>query len=561
MSLSHSEITILFLSLGLLLGVSRLLGELCQRFHQPAVLGEIVAGLLLGPTVLGAIFPQAVETLFPKSGNVSIALQGITTFAIVMFLLVAGMEVDLSRTWRQGPIAIKVAVAGIIFPTIIALFLAYVIPESMGRAPGANPLIFSLFLATALSISALPVIAKILMDLNLYRTDFGIIIVSAAVLNDLVGWLVFALVLSLIGAGRAEAMPLQYTIFLTILYVFLMLTVARRMVHAALPWLQAYTAWPGGVLSFAVTLALFGAAFAEWIGVHAVFGSFMVGVAIGDSSRLTERTRTIIDRFISSVFAPLFFASIGLKLNFATYFHPKLVCIILVVACFTKVLGCTLGARYAGMRQKEALAIGFGMNARGAMEIILGLLALQTGIIAEPLFVALVFMALVTSMMSGPVVQRLIGQKAPLRLFDFLSAKTFGGELKASDRHEAIRELTALVCAQLSLEPSMIEQAVWAREETLPTGIANGIAVPHARIPGLLQPIVAAGISAGGIDFEAPDFEPTHVIFLVLTPEDDDGVQLEIISDIAKTFKNPEVWERLPHAKNYIEFLSVFKTT
>jgi mannitol/fructose-specific phosphotransferase system IIA component (Ntr-type) len=140
-------------------------------------------------------------------------------------------------------------------------------------------------------------------------------------------------------------------------------------------------------------------------------------------------------------------------------------------------------------------------------------------------------------------------------------ASAFAGELKATKRREAIVELTELVCRQIALEPVAVQQAVWIREETLPTGIGNGVAVPHARIAGLAQPVVAVGLSQGGIDFEAADFETTHVVFLVLTPMDDDGSQLEIISDIARTFKNNQVWDRLPLVRSYIEFLSVFKTT
>lgn len=163
-----------------------------------------------------------------------------------------------------------------------------------------------------------------------------------------------------------------------------------------------------GVLSFALTLALLGAAFTEWIGIHAIFGSFIVGVAIGDSSHLHERTRETIGHFVSFIFAPVFFASIGLKLNFLIHFDFPLVVTVLTIACVCKLAGGTMGARWGGMPLREAWAVGFAMNSRGAMEIILGLLALEAGVIEQQLFVALVTMAIVTSMISGPAIRLIL---------------------------------------------------------------------------------------------------------------------------------------------------------
>ena len=403
-SLTADNIIVFFLSLGLLLGVARVLGELAQRFHQPAVLGELLAGVILGPTVLGSLAPEAGAFLFPQAGPNAIALNTITTLAVVLFLLVAGMEVDLSIIGRQGKVAPRVSISGIVLPFIIGLAAAWLAPQALGRDLDADPLIFSLFLATALSISALPVIAKTLMDLDLYRSDFGMIIVSAAVFDDLVGWIIFAIILGLINSASSHSNHILMTIILTLAFAGVMLTLGRWLIHKLLPFLQAYTRWPGGVLSFALVLALFGAAFTEWIGIHAIFGSFLVGVAVGDSSHLRERTRVIIDQFVSFFFAPVFFASIGLKVNFITHFDLVPVLTVLLIACVCKLAGGTLGARWGEMPKRESWAVGFAMNSRGAMEIVLGLLALQAGIIRDRLFVALVIMAIVTSMMSGPAI-------------------------------------------------------------------------------------------------------------------------------------------------------------
>jgi Kef-type K+ transport system membrane component KefB len=291
----------------------------------------------------------------------------------------------------------------------------------LDRHTAVDPLIFALFFAIAISISALPVIAKTLMDMGLYRSDFGMVVVSAAIFNDLVGWIVFAVVLGLIGDQSGDGNSIMLTIALTLAFVAATLTVGRWLIHKSLPVVKAYTRWPGGELSFALVLGLLGAAFTQWIGIHAIFGAFIVGVAIGDSSHLRERSRVIIDKFISFIFAPVFFASVGLKVNFFAHFDFLLVLTILTIACVCKLIGGFIGARWGEMPRREAWAVGFAMNSRGAMEIILGIIALEAGIIQERLFVALIIMAIVTSMMSGPFMQMILRTGKERRLRNILS--------------------------------------------------------------------------------------------------------------------------------------------
>ncbi|MCI0454749.1 MAG: cation:proton antiporter [Candidatus Dadabacteria bacterium] len=558
--LTSHEIFVMFLALGVLLGAARLLGEVAQRFHQPAVLGEICAGVILGPTVLGTIAPNLTGFLFPEQGGIKLVLEGLITLAVVLFLLVAGMEVDLSTIWRQGRRAFSLSISGIAIPFAIGFVAAWFVPRLLGREPGADPLIFALFFATALSISALPVVAKTLMDLYLYRSDLGMIIMAAAIFDDLTGWIVFAIILGMMGTSSEHGFGIGHAILLTLVFAVLVLTLVRWLIHWVLPWIQAHATWPGGVLGFALSLALLSAAFTEFIGIHAIFGSFLVGVAIGDSSHLREKTRSTINEFISFIFAPLFFASIGLKVNFTAHFDWLLVIFVLGIACVGKVIGCGLGARWGGMAWREAWAVGFGMNARGSMEIILGLLALQYGVIGERMFVALVVMALVTSIISGPMMQRILNLRKPRRLTDYLTGKAFLNPLIANDRRGAIKELANALGASSNLNAEAVERQAWAEEEIMPTGLSNGIAVPHARIDRLNAPVVGVGLSRTGVDFDAADGEPAHIIFLILTPRDDDGAQqLGILADIAKTFENKETREKVLQVANYIEFLALLK--
>ena len=551
--LSHSDVVTMFLSLGTLLGCARLLGELARRFNQPAVLGEILAGILLGPTVLGGIAPAVTQTLFPKTGALATFMQGFSTVAVALFLLVAGLEVDLRRVWRQGRAAIAVSLAGMVAPFGIGILCGWFAPAAMGREPGADPLIFTLFFATALAISALPVIAKTLLDLGLFRTDLGMIVIASAIFQDLVGWIVFAAILGLMGRGT-HALPVAYTVLLTLGFAAFMLTAMRRLLNYVLPWIQAFLSWPGGVLGFVATVALFCAAFTEWIGIHAIFGTFMAGVALGDSRHLRERTRATLEQFVSFIFAPLFFAGIGTQVNFVAHFDLALVLTVLAVGCIGKIVGCGLGARMSGVSRREAWAIGLAMNARGAMEIILGLLALQHGVIRERMFVALVILALVTSIVSGPLIQKVLRRKRPRHLADHVARVEL---LDTTSPTEAIAILSKSLAAHAGLSAERVENAVQARERMMPTGLEGGVAVPHAPIEGLAAPFIAVGIARDGIDFGAVDGQPSRLLFLVLTPAEDPEAQLEILADIAKIFGNQEVSSKALDVESLTEFVAL----
>lgn len=411
-SLTSREIFVLFLSLGILLACARLLGEAAKRMHQPSVLGELLTGIILGPTILGRVSPGLMEFLFPTSGHVPVFLSGLNALAVSLFLLVAGMEVDLSTVLRRVRNVAAISIMGMIVPFAIGLAAAWALPQFLGRGPDVDNLYFGLFFATALSISALPVIAKILLDLNLYYSETGMVIIGAAVINDLAGWIIFSITLSLATGGHGQ-MGAGWMILSISAFAFVTLTIGRRFINRAIPWIASHASPAGGVIGFALVLALFGAAFTEWIGLHAIFGAFIVGIAIGDSPQMPQGARKTIDRFVSFFFAPLFFACIGLRLDFAANFQAGLVALVFAIACIGKLSGCLIGGALSKLDARRSLAVGFGLNARGGMEIILGLLALQFGLIGKPMFEALVIMALLTSMMSGPGILRSLGLTRP----------------------------------------------------------------------------------------------------------------------------------------------------
>ncbi len=550
--LTPAEITTLLLAFAVMLGLARAFGELFDRFRQPAIVGEILAGILLGPTIFGALFPETYAQVFPVEGNVALALHAVVTLAVVLLLLIAGLEIDLRVLWRQGRAALLVSVLGTAVPFGIGFAAAYFFPRFWGIEPGADVLTFSLFFGIALSISALPVIAKIMMDLDLFKTDVGMLVMGAAMFSDLVGWIGFAIVLGMIGANAPEpaaggaehaGLSIWATIALTLGIFAFALTAGRWLIHRVMPWVQSRLSWPGGVLSLTLVLTLAGAAATEAIGVHAVFGAFLVGIVMGDSSHMREQTRTTLHQFVTYIFAPIFFVYIGLQADFAEAFNLPLVLGVLAVAFVGKLAGCMAGARLGKLPMRESWAISFGMNARGAMEIILGLLALQYDVIQTEMFVALVILALLSSILAGPVMNLFIAETKPWKLSDLLDAKLFVPDMAAATHDEAITELAGPAARAAGLDAAVVRRAVLERERLMGTSLGHEIAVPHARFDDLKKPVLAVGHSREGIDFDSPDGKPTRLVFLLLTSSEDTSAQVQVMGQIARLFKEQEARE------------------
>lgn len=409
--LGHSDIVLLLLQLSAMLVVARLMAEAARKFKLPAVVGEILGGILLGPTVLGMINPEWFHGLFPTPSTNATILSGFVQAAMVMLLFIAGLEVDLHIVWQQRRQALSTSMLGLVIPFFVGFIFPYYFPNFFGIANNDQHLVFALFMGTAMAITALPVIVRILMDLNLFKSRIGLLIVTSAMIDDTVGWIIFSVILGMIGK-HGDSFSVGYTIALTITFVLVMLTLGRGLLNRVLPWVNNKLAWPGGVLSLSLALSFLAAAFTEYIGIHAVFGAFIMGIAFGDSEHFSERAKEIVHQFINNIFAPLFFVSIGLRVNFLTNFDWLLTLIIIAIAFAGKIIGSGLGTRIGGFGWRESLAAAFGMNARGAMEIILGIVALENGLISEKVFVSLVIMALVTSISSGPLMKWMLRKSA-----------------------------------------------------------------------------------------------------------------------------------------------------
>ncbi len=400
--LSSTEIIHFLIILLLILIPARLLGELCRRYKLPAIIGEIFAGIIVGPTLLGAFFPDLFNTIFISAPKASSAFDGIANIGIILLMFIAGFEVDLKQIRQNGKQAIAISLSGILFPFAIGFLAVWFLYKDHFANGFNNQLVTSLFFGTALSITALSVITKILLDLDILKTRIGNIVLTAAMVDDFLGWILFSIIIQMMNAGKEQVS--FWSVITVVLFAVFMLTGGRWIVHRLL----AYAGKSGkrsNVFTVAVCLCFIGAAVTEALGVRAVFGAFLVGVAISDSEYFTEAHKQVLHQFTINVLAPLFFASVGLRLNFISNFNLEIVVLILVIAFLAKLIGARIGSSLSGMTRNESIAVAFGMNARGSQEIVLGLIALQAKIISGPVFEGLVVMTVVTMVISGPIMK------------------------------------------------------------------------------------------------------------------------------------------------------------
>ncbi len=368
-------------------------GNMMKRLHQPAILGEILGGVILGPTILGTIAPSMQSELFPLSGESFQILRAISYLGLISFVFTAGLELELTDIFRQGRCTLITGISGIILPFALGSALVSLLP-GLWSIPSGDLRIFSLFMGTALSISALPVIARILIDLDLLKQELGRIIIGAATIDDIVGWSLFALILSNLNADISLGSNLGLTIGAMLMTVAILYINGKNRM-----WMKC-TLWVA-IIEVTAMVMLAAAVASEFMGAHGIIGAFLAGVIL--SQRRVTRDLILKKTYllVMVVLAPIYFTSVGLKTNFVADFDLLIVLFVFVVACVGKILGASLGAMASGIAGRRALTIGFGLNARGAMEIVLATAALDYGLIEGRVFVALVIMALATTVLSG----------------------------------------------------------------------------------------------------------------------------------------------------------------
>src|SRR5581483_3681409 len=383
---SEHDFALFLLQLSIVLSFVLAFGGLFRRFGQSAVVGEILAGMLLGPSGLGFVAPELFNALFPKSSTQMLA--SLAWLGSIFLLFAAGMEVDLNLLAARRRVIFNTSLFAIGLPFTLGLIFGTVLPDAYLVDPERR-WIFALFAATAMSISAIPVVAKVLMDLDLLRLAVGQLIIGVAVVNDIVGWLFFAMLLSLMTGGVIIGGSILWVIALTLVFTASCLTFGRKLVGWFFSNIQRLGVAREGVLGIGLLIAFFCAAFTQWIGIHAVFGAFLAGTMVGATGNIKENLHWSLRDIVFYLFAPIFFASMGFRVNFIANFDTALVVSMVAITCIGKAAGAVSGALMGGLSRRDALTVGFGLMPTGAMGLILAFLALEHGLINERVFVAL----------------------------------------------------------------------------------------------------------------------------------------------------------------------------
>jgi Kef-type K+ transport system membrane component KefB len=391
-----SPLSRFLLQLLVVLCVAKGAGWLLRRLGQPAVIGEMAAGLLLGPLLFGAVAPDVQGWLFAPQSLGALGL--VSQLGVLMFLFVAGAELDLTSLHGRRGFALLVSHAGIALPFLCGVVLAFGLFAQHGP-PGVGFASFALFMGVSLSITAFPVLLRILSDRGLIHTDIGRIAIACAALGDASAWCLLAVIVATVqatGWGMAAVSLLG-----TLLFAVAVLALAR-------PWItrrEVPVQLEGRALIALLLLALACALVTEALGIHALFGAFLAGVAVSGNARLRHLLVERVEPFAISLLLPLFFAMTGLRLRVDGWQASDVLLGLGVIAVATlgKGIGTWVSARSAGMPNVDALRLGALMNTRGLMELIVLNLGYELGLIGDRLFAVLVVMALVTTAMTGPL--------------------------------------------------------------------------------------------------------------------------------------------------------------
>jgi Kef-type K+ transport system membrane component KefB/mannitol/fructose-specific phosphotransferase system IIA component (Ntr-type) len=557
--LDESNILLFLVQVALLLGLARGLGEVFRRWGQPSITAEILVGILLGPTILGRFLPAVHSVIFPDDPIQNYMLDTVAWLGILFFLLKTGLETSLVAAMRQGKSGAVIALSDLVLPMAVAFVPAVLLPAHY-LAPDTGRLITALFIATIMSISAMPVTARIMQDMGVYRTDLGLLIMSALTMTDVAGWLVFAMILGFVVDVAFTVPGIILILSSTFAFAALFLTLGSRLVNSLLERMErAGVPEPAGSLTLIAIIGMLGGAITIWIGIHALFGFFIAGIMVGEARVLSEQSRSIFSQMVQAILVPLFFASIGLRVDFLARFDLLLVLMILGVGIAGRYLGAWVGSGLTGLRGPSRSFVAAAHAPGGEMQIVIGVLALDYGVIMERVFVAIVLGAVLSSVTAGPWMRSILKR---MRQFDW----THGfcailPNLRAVSRDEAIHELCRRAAQFGAVPPaSVLAQAVLERENTMTTAMEQGIAAPHARLEAITHPIVVIGRSLRGIDWNARDGRPAQLVFLVLTPTEATETQLRILQDIARAMYPPENRAALLESQTSDEMLADIRT-
>jgi Kef-type K+ transport system membrane component KefB len=400
----HHMLLVFLLQVGILLVLALLLGRVAERFGLPAVAGELCVGIILGPSLLQHIAPSLFSWLsFTDSGQVHL-LDAVGQIGVLLLVGLTGINLDLSFARRRTATAVTVSLAGLVVPLGLGVAAGFLVPASLLASPDGRT-VFALFLGVAMCVSAVPVIAKTLIDMDLLHRNIGQLIIVSAVIDDTVGWLMLAIVsaMAIQGLDAGNALQIALSLVLALSAAMAARPLVRRLLRSA-----DRTGRPGPPIAMIGALLLLWGAATHTLGLEAVFGAFLCGVVIRSCGGVNPSTLAALRTFVLSVLAPIFFATVGLRTDLTALGRPAVAAAtgaLLAVAIVGKFAGAYLGAMLSRLSIWEATALGAGMNSRGVIQIIVATVGLRLGVLTTQTYTIIVVVAIITSLTAGPVLR------------------------------------------------------------------------------------------------------------------------------------------------------------
>ena len=414
-SLSAHQILVFLVQVTLLVGVARLVGTLFKRLGQPPVVGELLAGVLLGPSLFGLLWPAGHEWVFAAEPLVSSSTFGLAWLGVVFLLVVMGYETDLGIIARFRGVALVVSFGSLVAPLIATGLLGFYLADRFSGPIDPAPWVFAAFFALALSVSALPVVGKILSDLGVMRRNFGQITLAAAMVKDAVGWLILA-VLSGVAVGGVQVAQIVISFGGLALFVLFMFTLGRAILDRLFRRVLSQGSDVVGGLSIAVVAGLVGGAITQALHVEAILGAYLVGITLGRIRHQLPQVRERMESITASFFAPLFFAVSGLRVDITALADLETVAWAvgaIVLAMATNIGGTLIASRFVGVDSREAIALGSGLSALGVMGVVVAIVGLNEGVISDAAYTILLLAAVVTSLLAPILLQWAVARWEP----------------------------------------------------------------------------------------------------------------------------------------------------
>ena len=401
-----AELLLTFLlAMALLLGLALTLGRLAERLKMPAIVGELLTGVIVGPSLLGEVAPAFTSWLLPADAEHMHLLDAVGQLGVLLLVGITGSHLDVTMLRRHGASAVKVSLSGLLIPLALGIAAGAVVPRSL-MAGTHERWVFALFLGVVMCVSALPVIAKTLTDMRLLHRDVGQLVLAAGTVDDAVGWLLLSVVSAAATVG-ISAIGVSVSVACLAGFVVLTALVGRPLIRVVMGR-AARSPDSGPAVGLTVVLVLLGAASSHALGMEPVLGAFAVGILLGLPGVTDLRKLAPLRTVVLAVLAPLFMATAGLRMDLTALREPQIALAsvaILLLATVGKFAGAYLGARMSRLSRWEALGLGAGMNARGVVEVIIASVGLRLGVLSTATYTIVVLVAVVTSLIAPPLLR------------------------------------------------------------------------------------------------------------------------------------------------------------